>query len=148
LTEAELYQYKAIKEEIKDINKRIKETKQEAEVIEFGTVKGSSKFFPYTPQNFHVSGIDPSDAASRQKTISELLRQREFKKNELIKKQLEIEEYISGINDSTTRLIFRLHFLDGDSQIKVAMTTHYTQGRVSQIIKNYIKTNKINKQMC
>lgn len=144
MTESDLSQYKAIKNEIADLNRRIAETKQ-AEVVPFGTVKGSSKYFPYTPQTFTVAGIDPADATQRQNDIAELLRQREVQRDELLKKQIEIERYISGIQDSTTRTIFRMQFLDGLNQFQIGRKTNYTQGRVSQIIKNHFKTNKINK---
>jgi hypothetical protein len=144
LTEKELSQYKALRTEIADLNRRIAETKQ-AEVVPFGTVKGSSKYFPYTPQTFTVAGIDPADATQRQDKVSELLRQREVQRDELLKKQLEIERYISGISDSTTRTIFRLYFIDGVNQWEIGRKTNYTQSRVSKIIKDYLKRNKIHK---
>ncbi len=72
MTEKELSQYKAIKKEIEDLNRRIAESKQ-AEVVQFGTVKGSSKYFPYTPQNFKVEGIDPGEAKQIQDKVSKLL---------------------------------------------------------------------------
>jgi DNA-directed RNA polymerase specialized sigma subunit len=138
LNENDLSQYKAIKNEIADLEKRIKETK-EAEVVLFGAAKGSSKYFPYTPQTFLVSGIDPADAAQRQKKISELLRQREVQRNELVKKQIEIERYIAEINDSTTRTIFLMYFLDGITQKQIADKTGYDQSIISRKIKGYIK---------
>lgn len=144
MTEKELSQYKAIKKEIADLNKRIEETKQ-AEIVPFGTVKGSSKYFPYTPMTFHVAGIDPADATQRQKEISELLRQREFQKNELLKKQIEIEGYISGIQDSTTRTIFRMYYIDGLSQWEIARKLGYDQSIISRKIKGYIKLHKMHK---
>lgn len=134
MTENELNQYKAIKNEIADLNRRIQEAKQ-GEVMSFGTVKGSSKYFPYTPQNFHVSGMDPADTDKRQEQITELLRLREVQRDDLIKKQVEIENYIAGICDSTTRTIFRMYFIDGKSQFQISKKTNYSQGRVSQIIK-------------
>lgn len=143
MTESELNQYKAIKKEISDLNRRIEETKH-GEVMSFGTVKGSSKYFPYTPKNFHVSGMDPADTDIRQEKLTELLRQREVQRDELIKKQVEIEKYIAGIQDSTARTIFRMHFIDGTNQIKISRKMNYSQGRVSQIIKNNLKTNNIN----
>jgi DNA-directed RNA polymerase specialized sigma subunit len=63
----------------------------------------------------------------------ELLRQREVKRDELIKKQLEIEQYINHIKDSTTRTIFRLYFIDGLKQFQIAKCVGYDQSRISQI---------------
>lgn len=141
MTEKELGQYKAIKNEISDLNRRIKETK-EGPVMNFGTVKGSSKYFPYTEQNFHVSGMDPADTDIRQKQISELLRQREVQRDELMKKQIEIERYIAQIKDSTTRTIFRMYFIDGLNQLQIGRKLGYDQSSISHKIKRFIKNNK------
>ncbi len=141
MTEKELGQYRAIKNEIIDLNKRIDETKQ-GEVMSFGTVKGSSKYFPYTPQNFHVSGIDPADTDIRQNKISKLLRQREVQRDELIKKQIEIEKYIADLNDSNSRTIFRMYFIDGMSQWQIARKIGYDQSRISQLIKQNLNKNR------
>jgi hypothetical protein len=134
LTEKELSQYKAIKNEIADLNRRIAEAK-EAEIVPFGTVKGSSKYYPYTPMTFKVAGIDPVDATQRQNKVSELLRQREIQRDELLKKQIEIEKYIAGIQDSTTRTIFRMYFIDGMNQWQIARKIGYDQSVVSRKIK-------------
>lgn len=137
MTEKELSQYKAIKKEIEDLNRRIEETKQ-AEVAQFGTVKGSSKYFPYTPQNFKVAGIDPADATMRQDKVSELLRQREVQRDELLKKQIEIEKYIAGISDSTARTIFRMYYIDGMNQWEIAEILGYERSTITYRIKRYI----------
>ncbi|MGN6710703.1 DUF1492 domain-containing protein [Anaerocolumna jejuensis] len=137
MTEKELSQYKAIKNEIADLNRRIAENK-EAEIVPFGTVKGSSKYFPYTPMTFHVAGIDPADATQRQEAISELLRQREVQRDELLKKQIEIEQYIAGIQDSTTRTIFRMYFIDGMSQWQIARKLGYERSSISQRIRRFV----------
>lgn len=137
MTEQDLNQYKAIKKEIADLDRRIQEIK-EAPVISFGTVKGSSKYFPYTPQNFHVTGIDPTDVSKREKKISELLLQREIQRDMLVKKQLEIERYIAGISDSTTRTIFRMYYIDGKSQWEIARKLGYERSAISQRIRRYL----------
>ena len=135
LTEKELSQYKAIKSEIEDLNRRIAET-NEAESVALGTVTGSSKYFPYLPKTFHVTGVDPIDDSKRQEKILELLRQRETLRDELLKKQIEIEKYIAELQDSTTRTIFRMYFIDGASQLQIARKLGYDQSIVSRRIKN------------
>jgi RNA polymerase sigma factor (sigma-70 family) len=141
LTEKELSQYKAIKKEIEDLNRRINETKESAEIVLFGTVKGSSKYFPYTPTLFGVAGIDPADATQRQDKVSELLRQREVLRDELLKKQIDIENYIAGIKDSSTRTIFRMYYIDGLSQLQIARKMGYDQSSISQKIRRFINRN-------
>ncbi len=142
MTEKELSQYKAIKNEIVDLNRRIAEAK-EAEIVPFGTVKGSSKYFPYTPMNFKVAGIDPADATQRQEKVSELLRQREVQRNELLKKQIEIEKYIAEIQDSTTRTIFRMYFIDGLTQNVIGEKLFLDRSVISRKISGFIQYNVI-----
>lgn len=147
MTEIELSQYRALKNEIADLNKRIQETK-EGEVVQFGTVKGSSKCFPYTPKNFHVTGIDPDDTKAREEKISQLLREREVKRDELVKRVIEIEKYISGIDDSITRTIFRLYVFDGLSQQKISKKVHLDRSAVSRRFNNYIKMHTKHIKTC
>lgn len=144
MTEKELKQYKDIKAEIADINSRISDMKH-GEVVQFCTVKGSDKYFPYTPKVFYVAGIDPADAKQREKKIIELLRQREVQRDELVKKQIEIEQFIVGIRDSRTRMIFRMHFIDGMTQIEISDKLYVDQSGVSRKIQNYLKTHKTHK---
>lgn len=142
MTEQELRQYKAVKNEILDLNRRIEETKQ-TETVSLGTVRGSSSHFPYIPQTFKVVGIEPEDMVQKQKEVSKLLKQREAKRDELLKIQKEIEDYINGIPDSITRMIFRMYFLDGLNQIEIGRKAGYDQGTVSRKIKNYLKLHKM-----
>ncbi len=137
MTEKELSQYKAIRNEIADLNRRIEETKQ-AEVIPFGIVKGSSKYFPYTPMTFNVAGIDPADATQRQDKISELLRDREVKRDELIKQQIEIEKFITGVKNSTDRTIFRMLAFDGKNKTEIGETLGYDRSNILKRMKKYI----------
>lgn len=138
MTEKELSQYKAIKNEIADLNRRIEEAKH-GEVVHFGTVKGSSRSFPYMPKTFHVTGMEPEDISRREAQVTELLRQRELLRDELIKKQIEIEQYIAGISDSATRTIFRMYFLDDMNQQQIARRLGYEQSSVSQRIRRHLK---------
>lgn len=138
MTEKELSQYKAIKNEIADLNRRIAETKQ-AEIVPFGTVKGSSKYFPYTPQTFTVAGIDPADATQRQNDISELLRQREVQRDELLKKQIEIEKFITGVHNSTDRTIFRMLVFDGKTKTEIGESLGYDRSNILKRMKKYIR---------
>lgn len=147
MTEYELSQYRAISAEIKDLDRRIEDTKK-AEITLFGTVKGSSKYFPYTPQHFKVAGVDPAESERRHKKINKLLDQREQKRTELISIQIQIEEYISGIEDSLTRTIFRKLYFDGETQMQIARELGYDQSRISRKVSNYINTHKKHKIMC
>lgn len=147
MTESELGQYKALRNELKDLNCRIEEARH-AETVTFGTVKGSRVYFPYTQKTYHVAGADPAEEAQRQEKLSELLMQREAQMDELVQKQREIENYINEIPDSITRVIFRMYFFDGLNQLEIGRKTGYDQGTVSRKIRSYIKSHNMHTISC
>ncbi len=55
---------------------------------------------------------------------------------------MEIEDYIFEINDSSTRTIFRMYFIDELSQLQIANRTGYDQSAVSRKIKQYLRNKK------
>lgn len=120
MTEKELGQYKAIKCEIADLNRRIEETKR----------------------------AEKADPVQGQEKVLELLRQRETQKDELIEMQREMENYINEIPDSLTRVIFRMYFFDGLNQLEIGRKTGYDQGTVSRKIKSYIKLHSMHTITC
>ncbi|MGN6711241.1 hypothetical protein [Anaerocolumna jejuensis] len=89
---------------------------------------------------FHVAGIDPADATQRQEKISELLRQREVQRDELLKKQIEIEKFIIGVHNSTDRTIFRMIAFDGRTKTEVGEALGYDRSNILKRMKRYIRT--------
>lgn len=52
---------------------------------------------------------------------------------------LEVEQWIEAIPDSVTRRIFRMRYVDGMPQKKVANIIHLDQSRISRKIEEYLK---------
>ena len=116
-----LIQYCDMKEEIKDLRRRITETeKQIWKIAEEGTVKDTVSGGMGGIQHVVVEGM-PVPELSRKRL---LLNKRKAilleKENELLKLTMQVDEYIETIEKSELRIIFRLYFLDGLSYPKVA----------------------------
>ena len=63
-------------------------------------------------------------------------------RNRLAKLQAEcaeVEEFVEGIEDSMTRRIFRMYYIEGASQEQVARSVGYSRSRVSQKISDFFK---------
>lgn len=51
----------------------------------------------------------------------------------------EIENWIESISDSQTRRIFRMYYLDGETQRKIGEKLHMDRSRISRKIDDYLK---------
>ena len=100
-----------------------------------GKVKGSMDTFPYIETHMRIIMDEPkqADVIYRQMIIN---GKRQHQVDELL---TEIEEFISQIPDSTTRQIFELIYLNGNTQQEVGEQLGYTKGRISQIISENLK---------
>ena len=72
-------------------------------------VIGSSKSFPYTTMSFHIEGVDAEDYNRRTKRLKNKLVN---KKNELLALQEEVQNFVDAIEDSLTRQIITLRFIN------------------------------------
>lgn len=52
----------------------------------------------------------------------------------------EVEKWIEDIPDSLTRRIFRMYYIDGVKQSKIAKRVHLAQSKVSEKISGYFKS--------
>ncbi|MDF2945190.1 MAG: hypothetical protein K0S01_4048 [Herbinix sp.] len=139
MTENELNQYRAIKNEIEDLSFRIKQLEQKEVQMTTDRVKGSSKHFPYIEQHFYVTGIDQEEYDRRQNWIKELQRKRNNKLTELIEMECRIHDFIYTISDSEIRQIFIFRFIDGLSQEDIGQKLHMDRSGVSKRITKYVK---------
>ncbi len=100
-----------------------------------GKVTRSAPEFPYILEHISVPMSEPIELDM----LTRRINIKEQRKAQVQKVIVEIEEFIAGIPDSTDRQIFELVYLKGMNQRKVAEAVGYTQGRVSQKIKAYLK---------
>lgn len=132
-----LKQYRALLKEQEINDKAIDKLYDRAAEIPtvLGKVVGSSKDFPYTEIRTTVQMDEPRESDE----IERRLRIRKVRKEQIRSAVVEIEEFISGIPDSTDRQIFELMYLNGKKQREVAEAVGYSRSRISQIIGIYLK---------
>lgn len=138
-----LDQYSALKLEIKDIERRIKDHKKQIKLLEQETVcdvvKGSRADLSYG--SIKVEGIATPEIDWHWNLIHERTAQLQNFKKRLEEMKVDIESFIESINDSETRRIARLRFLDDYSWVKVAKLMGYgwTDDSCRQKCNRYLK---------
>lgn len=103
-----------------------------------GKVKGSMKEFPYIEQHFSVEMDEPVEVYKSSRRIKCL----EAEISQAEKEIESVEEFISAISDLRDREVLELRYTYGKADAKVtdiAMRLGYTKGRISQIVKKYLK---------
>ena len=115
-----LLQYCEVMEEIKDIRRRIRELDRflEHPPIVADTVKGSRRDLTIGP--IKVTGIPDPVYCRKQKARERYGKLLAAKEAELLELTTQAEEYIETIQSSELRIMFRLYFIDGLSDLKVA----------------------------
>lgn len=115
-----LVQYCDMKEEIKDLRKRIQKLDKflEHPPIVADIVKGTRR--DGTIGTIKITGI-PDPAYTRKQKIREKYQQLlERKEAELLELTCQTEEYIQSIPKSELRIMFRLYYIDGLTWVQMA----------------------------
>lgn len=123
MTKEQLGQYKCLCLEIKELENRLNNLKRQ-EVTD--KVLSSASDFPYNQYELKIQGYEDDK-------YIEKIRVRLTRRIRRCKKlRLEIEEFIDGIEDSRTRLVFQLRYIEGWSWLKISLklgSTHESYSR-------------------
>lgn len=111
MTKEQLGQYKCLCLEIKELENRLNNLKRQ-EVTD--KVLASASDFPYNQYQLKIQGFE-DDKYIEKIRVRLLRRIRRCKKL-----RLEIEEFIDGIEDSRTRLVFQLRYIEGKSWVYIS----------------------------
>lgn len=130
MTKEILMSYRSKKAEIRELTAIIENRYQDESLIGNDVILDYSKSYPPIPQG--VVGFD-------QAKYNRLQDRDRHRKEKLEKECAEIEDFIEGIEDSLTRRIFRMTFIDGEKQRKVAKAVHLDRSVVSRKINNFLK---------
>lgn len=130
-------QYRSLKKESKDLDKKLNKLydRQEAIPEVMGKVTGSSPEFPYIETHPTIRMSEPE----KNDTIKRLIRAKKNRKNMVDETAFEIEAFIASIEDSKVRRIFDQVFIEGRKQNEVAEEIGYSKGRITQIIRENLK---------
>ena len=116
-----LIQYCDMKEEIKDLRRRIHELEKQIDrVKEEGTVKDTVSGGMGGTQHFVVEGFPIPEYNRKMMLLRSRKAMLEEKEAELLELTNQVEEYIGSIEKSELRIMFRLYYIDGLTWIQVA----------------------------
>ena len=129
ITKEQLQGYRSKKDEIQELDYILKNRWRDEGLIGNDVIFDYSKGYPM-PQS--VVGFD-------QKKY-ERLQDRDLRRKEQLEQECEeIETFVENIDESLTRRIFRMCFIDGRKQKDVAKIVHLDQSRVSRRVDDYLK---------
>lgn len=129
MTREKLEAYRSMQEEIRELKDKLQHLGEGDSMIDSSVINDYRSGYP-VPQG--VVGVD----------WEKIGRLRERYTNRIVKLQKEcdlVEEYIENIDDSLTRRIFRMYFIEGISQSKITKQVHMAQTTISKKISNYLK---------
>lgn len=111
-----LIEYADMKEEIKDLRRRIENDRRSLEKLNKEVVRDSVACGKKGKKPLRIVKIEgnPTTAAVQKKNALERkIKQLELLEVDLLEKQTEVEEFIEQIEKSKLRMIFRFYYIDG-----------------------------------
>lgn len=133
MTRKELEEYRSKIEEITELTIQMSQLQDGDSAIGNSTIMDYRTGYPI-PQS--VIGID-WDRCNR-------LEQHYQRQIEQLRADcMDVEKFIENINDSMTRRIFRLYYINGLSQDKIAKKVHLDKSSVSRKIENFLKLQQM-----
>lgn len=146
-----LIEYADMKEEIKDLRKRIDAGKRELDKLNAMIVTDSvtcGKKGKKPLRTVKIQGQPRAAILQKKTAIAKNVKRMELLEAELLDLQGQAEEYIESIEKSEIRIMFRLYFIDDLSYSKVAMRMNqmfpkrgikYTDENIKKRIQRYFE---------
>lgn len=127
MNKEKLGQYRSLCLEIEELEKRIEKLKTR-EVSD--KVLTSKDDFPYNQYELKIQGYEDDKYIKKIKTrlIRRIIRCKNLR--------LEIEEFIDGIEDSRTRLVFQLRYIEGKSWVYISRQLGSSNESYARMIHN------------
>lgn len=130
MTREQLESYISMKEEINEIKYKLEHLAEEDSLVGNDVIMDYRSGYP-VPQS--VVGND----YAKYFRLKDRYQKRILKLQEEISK---VEEFVEEIPDSLTRRIFRLKYIEGITQVKIAEKVHMDQCSISRKISAYLKS--------
>lgn len=146
-----LSEYADMKEESKDLRRRISEDQKRIDQLKRTIVSDSvtcGKKGKKPIRTVKIKGFPQVEINRRVALMERRQAKLQMLETDLIEKQLQVEEYIQTIPKSELRIMFRLYFIDDLSYPKVAMRMNqiypkrkikYTDENVKKRIQRYFE---------
>ena len=136
MNKRDLEQVVALKNEIKDIERRLQNNNISSTVAD--SVKGSSSSFPYIECHRVIQGVDYKKQI-RDRKYRKLLKSKRDKINKLL---VQIEYDLNYIEDSEIRQIIRFKYFDDCSWIQIMHKMNYKSEEKARIkLKRFFEKN-------
>lgn len=141
-----LIEYADMKEEIKDLRRRIETNRREIERLQKNVITDSVSCGKKGKKPIRTVKIEggPIAAISRKENaLKRKLTMLEISEADLLEKQNEVEEYIEQIDKSELRIMFRLYYIDDLTwyQVALKMNQMFPKRRVKYTEDNCLKRN-------
>lgn len=146
-----LSEYADMKEEIKDLRRRITEDQKKIDQLNRLIVADSvtcGKKGKKPIRTVKIKGFPKMEIERRQALLERWQARLHMLETDLIEKQLQVEEYIQTIEKSELRIMFRLYYIDNLTWYQVAMRMNqifpkrrikYTEDNCKQRHKRYLE---------
>lgn len=124
-----LREYRSNRDEIIELQQKLRELPGSESLIDNSVILDYRKGYPQ-PQS--IVGYDHG--------LEERRRERWLHRIELLQAEVDsVERWIEAIPDGVTRRIFRMLYVEGKTQQKVAEKLHMDQSRISRKISKFLK---------
>ena len=144
MDKAILVQYCEMKEEIKDLRRRIQNLDRflENPPLVADVVKGTRRDGTIGP--IKITGIPEPEYIRKQGIRARYRKLLEAKEAELLELTCQVEEYIQSIPKSELRIMFRLYYIDGLTWVQVAhrMNAMFPKRRIKYTEDNCWRRNQ------
>lgn len=124
MTVEKLEQYRALVDEIKDLEQRRRKAHRRASVVVSDTVRGSADTWPYCARTVKITGVAAKHVRAAQR-IDLLRRRRQMAARALLS---EIETYLNTVDDARIRRMIDLHYIQGQTWRQVAELMRMLKG--------------------
>lgn len=139
-----LIQYSEMREEIRDIRRRIRQTEISLGKLETvsDSVKGTRKDGTYG--NIRVTGYPTPEHFRKERALKVYKAWLENAESELMELTGQAEEYIESIEKSELRIMFRFYYIDGLNWVQVAhrMNEMFPRRRIKFTDENCWRRNQ------
>ena len=129
MTREQLEEYRSKKEEITELTYKLQNLGDNDEMVDNDVIMDYRSGYP-VPQS--VVGVDWNKYDNAKARYEQRLKK-------LQKECDEVEKFVESIEDSLTRRIFRMYYIDGINQKAVAVAVHMSQAVISKKISDFLK---------
>jgi DNA-directed RNA polymerase specialized sigma subunit len=106
-------------------------------VINLGKVRGSDSNFPYCERSFTIDGADEKELKKYESKVDDARIDMENKKYKYEELKIDVDIFIMQIPNERHREIVKMIYMEDVKKVDVARRCHYSQPRITQIIKEY-----------